>query len=664
MRYTVRRAGRVRDLAVPLYRWDTRVLGGTTLTGLVEVVPLLALTVLVYLKRPRSRAALLLFAYGTAKGMGLLNWFDGLSPGLETPFASTPLYWVARAFTEDIPPDLQALTLYLALTFPVLSPPARVHPRATVAVMVLVPLSWYPLYILRMDALELVEGLWFIVTLLAPFAVVLHNALTVRDPVVRAQVRWVDFAYAYSSSAFMVTFLGFFGVVPRSWNGWPPVSDLVLTVALAVAILRYRLLSIDVILNRALVYGALTAFVIGAYVAIVGYLSTLFPTRSGLVPPLIATDVVAVLFQPLRERVQRRVNRLLYGERDDPYAVLARLGQRLEGSLASDELLPTIAETVARTLKLPGVAILLNQDGALTLAAEYRAAYGPPPAAGERAAPASVALPLMARGEAVGELRLLLRPGERELGPADRRLLDDLSRQEGIAVQAARLTTDLRGLTVTLQQSRERLVTTREEERRRLRRDLHDGLGPTLASVTFKVEAARNLLRRDPAKADALLASVAEQTQGTIADIRRLVYDLSPPALDQLGLVAALRQYAAHIDTGTLVSVDVPDDLGPLPAAVEVAAYRIALEATTNALRHAAARHCVVHLAVDDAALCVEVCDDGRGLPERPRMGVGLHSMRERAAELGGVCAVEPRAGGGTVVRARLPLAVGAPAST
>lgn len=306
------------------------------------------------------------------------------------------------------------------------------------------------------------------------------------------------------------------------------------------------------------------------------------------------------------------------------------------------------------------MAILLDQDGTLTPAAEYRAAPPLPREAGEDAAPATVALPLVAQGEAVGELRLVLRPGERELGPADRRLLGDLSRQAGIAVQATRLTTDLRGLTVTLQHSRERLVTTREEERRRLRRDLHDGLGPALASVTFKVEAARNLLRRDPARADALLASVAEQTQGTISDIRRLVYDLSPPALDQLGLVAALRQYAVGLDTGTQVGVDVPDDLPSLPAAVEVAAYRIALEATTNALRHAAARHCVVRLAVEDTALLVEVCDDGRGLPEQPRAGVGLHSMRERAAELGGVCAVEPRADGGTVVRARLPLAAGA----
>lgn len=262
-------------------------------------------------------------------------------------------YWVARAITEDILANLQALTLYLALTFPVLSPPARAHPRATVAVVVLVPLSWYPLYFLRLDALEVVEGLWFIVTLLAPFAVVLHNAVTVRDPVVRAQTRWVGFAYAYSSAAFVVTFLGFSGVVPRSWNGWPPLSDLVFAAALAIAILRYRLLAIDVIVNRALVYGTLTAFVIGAYVGIVGYLSTLFPTHNGLVPPLIATGVVAVLFQPLCERVQRRVNRLLYGERDDPYAVLARLGRRLEGALAIDDLLPTIAETVARALKLP-----------------------------------------------------------------------------------------------------------------------------------------------------------------------------------------------------------------------------------------------------------------------------------------------------------------------
>ncbi|MDP9373135.1 MAG: sensor histidine kinase, partial [Chloroflexota bacterium] len=207
------------------------------------------------------------------------------------------------------------------------------------------------------------------------------------------------------------------------------------------------------------------------------------------------------------------------------------------------------------------------------------------------------------------------------------------------------------------QQARQRLVAAREEERRRLRRDLHDGLGPQLASLSFKAEAARNLFRRDGARADALLAAVADQAQEAIADIRRLVHALRPPALDELGLVAALRQHAAG-PLGLGVTVEAPAALPPLPAAVEVAAYRIAQEAVTNAARHARARSCVVRLTPETAALRVEVADDGVGLPPERAAGVGLHSMRERAAELGGSCVVEGRPGGGTRVVAMLPIAV------
>jgi signal transduction histidine kinase len=261
-------------------------------------------------------------------------------------------------------------------------------------------------------------------------------------------------------------------------------------------------------------------------------------------------------------------------------------------------------------------------------------------------------------GRTVGALHLTLRPGERSLNPADARLLNDLARQAGIAVQAARLTGELRVLTHDLQQSRERLVAAQEEERRRLRRDLHDGLGPALASAAFKVDAARNVLHRDPDRADGLLAGVGDQMQDTIADIRRLVYALRPPVLDQFGLAEGLRNYAFQIEGDTSFTVTAPASLASLPAAVEVAAYRIALEAMANAARHARAQGCRVRLAVDGPDLLVEVIDDGQGMPVERRHGVGLHSMRERAAELGGICTVESRAGMGTTVRARLPLAV------
>src|SRR5215217_450748 len=418
----------------------------------------------------------------------------------------------------------------------------------------------------------------------------------------------------------------------------PVISLLFVPVFTFIAILRYRLFDIDVVINRTLVYGALSACVVGIYVLVVVALGTVFQARGNLAVSLLATGFVAVLFQPLRSRLQRSVNRLMYGERDDPYAVLSRLGQRLEAALAPDAALNTVVQTVAQALKLPYAEISLKQgDGFLTAAS-----YGDP--ADER-----VTLPLTYGAELVGRLNLAPRgPGE-EFSSSDRRLLEDLARQAGVAAHAARLTADL-------QRSRERLVTAREEERRRLRRDLHDGLGPQLAAQTLKVGSARSLYGRDPAAADALLSELETNMEAAISDIRRLVYNLRPPALDELGLDGAIRESAAQYATNELnISVDTPQTLPSLPAAVEVAAYRIVQEALTNVVRHAAASECVIRLGLD-SELELEITDDGVGMPEDRGAGIGLSSMRERAMELSGTCVVEPSLPEGTRVLARLPL--------
>ena len=215
-------------------------------------------------------------------------------------------------------------------------------------------------------------------------------------------------------------------------------------------------------------------------------------------------------------------------------------------------------------------------------------------------------------------------------------------------------------LTADLQLARQRLVTTREEERRRLRRDLHDGLGPQLASLSLKADTARNFVADDPAAVDRLLVEFKGQTQDAISDIRRLVHGLRPPALDQLGLAGALREQANSLsgDRGVQIIVAAPEVLPALPAAVEVAAYRIVTEALTNVVRHAEATRCTVWLCLDDGALHLAVDDDGAGLPADYRAGVGLSSMRERAEELGGACRIEARApqAGGTRVAAWLPV--------
>jgi signal transduction histidine kinase len=479
-----------------------------------------------------------------------------------------------------------------------------------------------------------VLGIFLIVGVLGAVASVVVRFRRSRG-VERQQMKWFLYAAALIPLGPALDYLS----EPLS-GVWFGLVLIALPTAIGIAVLRYRLYDIDLVINRTLVYGALTACVVGFYVLAVGGLGALFRARGDLAVSLLATGIVAVLFAPLRDRLQRAVNRLMYGERDDPYAVLSRLGRRLEATLVPEAALETIVETVAQALKLPYAAITLEQNGEFVLAAEHGEPVKTP-----------LVLPLAYQGEPVGRLILALRAPSEALSAPDRRLLDDLARQAGVAAHAVRLTADL-------QRSRERLVTAREEERRRLRRDLHDGLGPRLAAQTLKVGSARSLYPRDSATADALLMDLESDMEAAISDIRRLVHNLRPPALDELGLVGALNDAAAQYDTdGLRVRVEAPESeaLPPLPAAVEVAAYRIAQEALTNVVRHAGARNCTVRLSLDDG-LGLEVTDDGVGLPADRAAGVGLASMRERAAELGGECVTEALPTGGTRVFARLPL--------
>ena len=417
----------------------------------------------------------------------------------------------------------------------------------------------------------------------------------------------------------------------------PSVAAMV--IATAFAIFRYRLYAIDLILNRTLVYGSLTMLVIGIYVLIVGVLGTFLQAQGNPLIALLATGIVAVLFQPLRERLQRGVDRLIFGERDDPIEALSRLGKQLETAVPPNDVLPMLVETIAQTLKLPYVGVQLRAENEANVTAEH----GVP-------AQELVDFPLVYQGERIGRLMVALRSPGASFSRAEMRLLRNIARQAGAAVLAVRLMSDLH-------RSRRQLVAAREEERLRLRRDLHDGLGPALASVVWQADSARELVHTDPSGAEQLLESSIEQAQSALADIRRLVYGLRPPALDELGLVGALEQ-AARQHQQTAVTIEAPARLPSLPAAVEVATYRIVQEALKNAVTHGRADTCLVCLALD-GNLCLTIADDGLGLPKTVTPGVGLVSMRERAEELGGTFTIHPRRGGGTKVEVSLPLELG-----
>ena len=271
----------------------------------------------------------------------------------------------------------------------------------------------------------------------------------------RQQIKWGTYASGLAALMWAAVTTGVFG----SWS--VAVVDIALTglpIGACIGILKHRLFDIDVLINRTLVYATLTIAVVGLYVVLVGSVGALLHTSSNLIAALLATGFIAVLFEPLRERVQRAVNHLLYGQRDEPYAVLSRLGQRLEASLATDAVLPSIVETVRDALKLPYAALALPEANGMAVAA----------AAGAPAADV-VRLPLTYQHESVGELRLGRPARGDEWSQSDRQVLADLARQAGVAVHAVRLSAEL-------QRSRERLVSAREEERRRLRRDLHDEL--------------------------------------------------------------------------------------------------------------------------------------------------------------------------------------------
>jgi two-component system, NarL family, sensor kinase len=454
----------------------------------------------------------------------------------------------------------------------------------------------------------------------------------------RRQLRWLVFAVAFVTVALIVDLV--VDVVASSLLVAAALAFL--PVAVGIAIVRERLYDIDLLIRRSLVYATLTAGVVATYVAVVTAVGSVVGSRAEFAGPLVATGIVAVAFQPAREAVQRQVSRLVHGPAADPYAARAQLARRLDATTGPGAALPVVVEAVATTLRLPYVAIELAENGSFRrLAAHGNEGSG------------TELLLLTHQGLTIGRLVLGRRTTGESLTVTERRLLEDLGREAGIAVQGVRLTAALQG-------SRERLVVAREEERRRLHRDLHDGLGPTLAAMTLQLDVLRRQIIRDPAAAAALAGQLKEEVQSAIPEIRRLVDALRPPALE-LGLVAALRQQATSLGardgggTGLTVTVVAAEELPRLGAAIEVAAYRIVLEAVTNVVRHAAAQQCTIRLSCN-GELVIEVEDDGIGIPDRPALGVGLHSMRERAAELGGHCAFGPGHGGGTRVQARLPL--------
>ena len=398
-----------------------------------------------------------------------------------------------------------------------------------------------------------------------------------------------------------------------------------LPATIAISVLRHRLFDIELVLTRTLTYAALTILVVGAYATMLTFADRLFGHRS--VGGLVAVALVAVLVHPTYAWLRRGIERRVYGYRSDPAVALRRLGAGVE---SSDPLhvVEAITTSVGEALKIRDVWVDF-------------AGQGP------RDDKQVVRVPLVHRGERVGDLALRVPPGRRLSAP-DTALLHDMARHAALVVKVGQLALEL-------QESRSRIVSAREEERKRIRRDLHDGVGPSLAAIVLKLDAAQT--RGDESERNSLLADSRDEAKETIKEVRRLVEDLRPPAIDEVGLVSAVRQRAAALSTAALkYDVEGPETLPSLPAAVEVAVFRIASEAMTNTAKHSGASHCAVVIELD-GTLAVTVTDNGCGSAQATRPGMGWTSMTERAAELGGSCTISSRTEGGLTVRAVVPLA-------
>ena len=650
--YDIVRAATTIRVTVAVDRTDPYPLLAAGWGNLVFVLALAGLATALFLRRPEepSTTPLLL------AGAGLLGSTLAFVTGIPALALATggPVLWLYSLCVIAVYSFAWGPALAFALQLPRDDPALR--PRRTMlAVAYAAPLVLMLLWMVTVALITANVLRWFDLVFAGQTALVAATLVTggvmgilayrrSRDPLTRSRLRWL------AGGSIAAGVLGLAGwhlpqlitgeqLLPSGAIG---LSGLPFVMGIAVALRRHRLFDIERLANRSLVYVSLVAILVAGYAALVAVLAGAL-RLSGTVAAAIAAAAAAVALAPLRNVAQRTVNRLMYGDRDDPAGVLARLGTRMQAVMLPGEVLPVVVETVAQSLRLPYVAIdLADGTGEFRLAAEHGVPVGTVHSEA-----------LRHHGDTVGRLRVSERGRDDPLEPVDLELIGSLAREVGPAVQAVRLHEDLL-------RSRAEVVALREDERRRLRRDLHDGLGPTLAAIRLKCGLAAREVPPD-STARGLLGEIDTEVTTSLADVRRLVEALRPPALDELGLLGAVRSRAAALAGAMEIDVTGSDPSGPLPAAIETAAYRMVVEAMTNAVRHSGGMRCTVSILIGDDAVELSVRDDGNGLKPDRTPGVGLRSMRERAAEVGGTLSIQSPPKGGTVITARLPLNLGGP---
>jgi signal transduction histidine kinase len=519
---------------------------------------------------------------------------------------------------------------------------------------------------IRLDSIGDVMGTqhlpaWLAVGVVLPIAVIwlsflAHQVLSWRRATGehRQQLKWLASGAAVTLGVGVVGNSLFAGALGQVLG----LAIVALPISIGVAVLKYRLYDIDVVISKTIVYGSLAAFITLVYVVIVAGIGSLGPgflqagSRPNLGLSIVATGVVAVAFQPVRERVQRLANRLVFGERATPYEALSEFAGRMGGTYDAEDALPRMAQVLAEGTGAARAVVWLKDGAELAAGACWPTGEAPPArvvfADGE--VPAVTGADRVSlvyhQGEALGALSVAKRPGE-NLTPVEGKLMSDLAAQAGLVLHNIGLTGQLRARLAELRASRLRIVTAQDEQRRRIERDIHDGAQQQLLGIADTLAVAQSLAGQDENRERALVAQLKAETSGALETLRGLARGIYPPLLADQGLPAAVRAQAGKAPVPVEVSTD---GIGRYPPEIETAIYFCCVEALQNAARHAPGS--AVRVSLADTGLGPEfaVTDDGPGFDLAAATGSGLRNMSDRLAALGGSCRVVSAPGQGTSV--------------
>ena len=641
--------------------------GAWTASNVFDVVVSLGVPVLgivIVTKQPRNAIGWLFLAAGVSIAIATFAQAYALRALIVEPGtlpAGEALAWLSNA-VWPIPIACLVLLFLLFPTGRVASPRWRIVVWLTVAILallmagslILATASWSDPF----EGIDIQAGAWSdaarVVIVIAALAEIVALLLSVVSVAVRyrrsfgverQQLKWFVSAAVVTAVTFSVGFFSDNDVISAITS----ISLLGLWIAIGIAMVKHNLFDIDVILNKAIAYGALAVIFTAVYVLVVVVIGAVIGVTEGL--SLVATAIVAVAFQPLRERAQHFANRLVYGERATPYEVLSRFSEQVGETYSGEDIHVRMVRLLAEGTGATSAGVWLMVDDEFRPVATWPTDGTPPavpvtggktPSFGE----ATTAVPVKHRGELLGMLTVVKPPNE-PLTPVEQALVNDLAGQAALLLENSVLIEDLRA-------SRQRLVAAQDEERRRLERNLHDGAQQQLVALSVGLGLARRTVSKNPATTDQMLERLQGDVGDALENLRDLARGVYPPLLADEGLAAAI---GAQARRSTLPVRVESDGIGRYPQEVETAVYFCTLEALQNAGKYAQPQEVVIRLREEAGQLIFTVQDDGRGFDQaKTKLGSGLQNMSDRLEALGGDLSVRSVPGRGTTVEGRVAL--------